>query len=346
MFWKISRDPTLRMRATRLYLVTVLVCVLMLFSFNVISLIEQHHGSQELSQDKGEWSTLEIAAKRQLYLTIFAIIMFLWILGIVLYLLIRVSGDIRWFQQRADFVSGVSHEFKTPLSLIRLYSETLANDENVFSPEERKNYIRVITRESERMSRLIDNVLDFSKIEQGRVRHELQAGDLGAAVSQTVADYSEYLEWRGFTVKTSVWPNLPLVRFNSEQVSQVVLNLLDNARKYSGKSRLIRVNVWALNNELVVEVQDKGLGISAEEKTRIFEPFYRASKGNEKGGCGLGLYLVSEVMREHGGRIELESDVGRGSNFRLFFPVSRTQQEKARKQKRPLLTVVNTGREA
>jgi two-component system, OmpR family, phosphate regulon sensor histidine kinase PhoR len=344
--WNFRKDPTLRMRATRLYLVTVLTCVLMLFSFNIVSLYEQHSNSQGLSQDIGGWSTLDLSAKRQVYLTIFAIIMFLWILGIVLYLLIRVSGDIRWFQQRADFVSGVSHEFKTPLSLIRLYSETLANDENEFSPEERKNYIRIINRESERMSRLIDNVLDFSKIEQGRVRHELQEGDLGAAVSQTVADYSEYLEWRGFAVKISIWPNLPLAKFNAEQVSQVMVNLIDNARKYSGKSRLIRVNVWALNNEVVVEVQDKGLGISDEEKTRIFEPFYRASKGSEKGGCGLGLYLVSEVMREHGGRIELESEVDKGSSFRLFFPISRARQQKVRKHKRPLLNVVNTGREA
>ncbi len=334
------------MRATRLYLVTVMVCVLMLFSFNVISLYEQNYSGKGLSQEIGEWSALDISAKRQVYLTIFAIIMFLWILGIVLFLLIRVSGDIRWFQQRADFVSGVSHEFKTPLSLIRLYSETLANDDNDFAPEERKNYIRIINRESERMSRLIDNVLDFTKIEQGRVRHELQEGDLAAAVSQIVADYSEYLEWRGFSVKMSIWPNMPLVRFNVEQLSQALLNLLDNARKYSGKSRLIRVNLWALGNEVVVEVQDKGLGISVEEQTRIFEPFYRASKGSEKGGCGLGLYLVSEVMKEHGGRIELESEVDNGSSFRLFFPVSRTQQEKARKQKRALLNIVNTGREA
>jgi two-component system, OmpR family, phosphate regulon sensor histidine kinase PhoR len=334
------------MRATRLYLVTVLICVLMLFLFNVISLYEQHSGNQGLSNNIGTWSTLDLSAKRQVYLTVFGVIMFLWILGIVLYLLIRVSGDIRWFQQRADFVSGVSHEFKTPLSLIRLYSETLASDDNDFSPEERKNYIRVITRESERMSRLIDNVLDFSKIEQGRIHHELQEGDLGAAVSQTVADYSEYLQWRGFNIKISIGPNLPLARFNAEQLSQVILNLLDNARKYSGKSRLIRVNVWALNNEVVVEVQDKGLGISVEEKTRIFEPFYRASKGSEKGGCGLGLYLVSEVMKEHGGRIELESEVDKGSSFRLFFPVSRAQQEKARKGRKSLLKIVDTGREA
>ncbi|MBN1570793.1 MAG: sensor histidine kinase, partial [Acidobacteria bacterium] len=143
-----------------------------------------------------------------------------------------------------------------------------------------------------------------------------------------------------------IWPNLPPVKFNAEKVSQVILNLLDNARKYSGKSRLIRVNLWLQEGEVVVEVQDKGLGISDEEKVKIFEPFYRASKGTEKGGSGLGLYLVSEVMKEHGGRIELESAVDMGSSFRLFFPVSGAHRAKARKHKGPALTVIDTGRGA
>jgi two-component system phosphate regulon sensor histidine kinase PhoR len=184
------------------------------------------------------------------------------------------------------------------------------------------------------MSRLIDNVLDFSKMEQGRSHHELLEGDLTATVSQTVADYAEYLEWRGFAVKTSIWPNLPPVRFNVEQVSQMVLNLLDNARKYSGQSRLIRVNLWAQGDEVVVEVQDHGLGIPAQDKEKIFQPFYRIARGGEKGGCGLGLYLVDEVMKEHGGRVEVESEVDKGSRFRLFFPVSGSMQARYRQQKR------------
>jgi two-component system phosphate regulon sensor histidine kinase PhoR len=274
-----------------------------------------------ISQEAIELS--EIAFNRELWFLGISVIMFISILALGLYLLIHVSGDIRWFNQRSDFVSGVSHEFKTPLSLIRLYSETLANNDEEFSPEDRKNYIRIIARESERMSRLIDNVLDFSKIEQGIMRHELVEGDLAEVVSQTVADYSEYLEWRGFEVKTSISPYLPPVRFHAEQVSQMILNLLDNARKYSGQSRPIRVNGWAQENEVVIEVQDYGLGIAEEAKEKIFAPFYRISRGSEKGGCGLGLYLVSEVMKEHHGRVEVESEVDKGSRFRLVFPTSK-----------------------
>jgi signal transduction histidine kinase len=246
--------------------------------------------------------------------------MFLCILVLGVYLLIRVSRDIHWFQLRSDFVSGVSHELKTPLSLIRLYSETLADEKQNYPPEERHNYIRIIARESERLTRLIDNILDFSKIEQGRRRHELQEADLAATVKQTVEDYSEYLFLRGFTVKTGIQPDLPPVRFNREQVSQMILNLMDNARKYSDKSRLIRVHMWRERNDVVVEIQDYGFGIPAEEQEKIFEPFYRMPKGSEKGGCGLGLYLVRNVIDGHGGRIEVVSQVGKGSRFRLILP--------------------------
>jgi signal transduction histidine kinase/tetratricopeptide (TPR) repeat protein len=281
----------------------------------------------------------EMAASRELWFVGLSAFMFLCVLALGLFLFIGVSWDIRWFQLRSDFVSGVTHEFKTPLSLIRLYSETLATDEQEYSLEDRRNYIRIIARESERMSRLIDNVLDFSKMEQRRKRGQLQEGDLTATVSQAINDYSEYLTWNGFTVKSSIQPHLPPVRFNSEQVSQMILNLMDNARKYSGTSRVIRVNVWRQDSEVVVEVQDKGVGIAPEEKEKIFQPFYRVPKGNEKGGCGLGLYLVDQLMKQHGGRIEVESQENQGSIFRLIFPVSGS---KPTKQKSRLLARVRS----
>ncbi len=270
--------------------------------------------------------TSEAAAHRELWFIGLSVVMFLCVLSLGIYLLIRVSWDIRWFQLRSDFVSGVSHELKTPLSLIRLYSETLVGDEQGFPPEERKSFIRIIARESERLSRLIDNVLDFTKIEQGRKRYDLSEGDLAATVSQTVEDYSDYLNLRGYTVRTGIQPNLPPVKFSREEVSQAVLNLMDNARKYSGTSRLIRVHMWLQDQEVAIEVQDYGIGIPGDEKEKIFQPFYRVANQTEKGGCGLGLYLVRQVMDGHRGRIEVESDVGKGSRFRLFFPVARTAE--------------------
>jgi len=244
------------------------------------------------------------------------------VLGFGLYFYMRVSWDIRWYQLRSDFVSGVSHEFKTPLSLIRLYSETLAGNYEDFSPEDRNNYIRIIARESERLSRLVENVLDFSKLEQAPKPMELMGADLASAISQTVQDYSDFLIWRGFELRTSVQPNLPSVRHNPEHISQAILNLLDNARKYSGASRIIRLNAWSPPGEVIIEVKDNGIGIPAEEKDKIFQPFYRIPGMDSKGGCGLGLYLAAQVMSEHGGTIEVESSVGEGSAFRLRFPIS------------------------
>ena len=270
---------------------------------------------------------IEAAANRELAFMGMSAGMFLCILGLGLYFLNRVTRDLQRFQLQSDFVSSVSHELKTPLSLIRLYSETLADGEEDYSPEEKRSYIRIIARESERLTRLIDNILDFSKIELGLKHIEMKEGDLAAAVRQTVDDYSEYLALRGFAVKVGLQPYLPPVRFNAEQVSQVVLNLLDNARKYSDKSRLIRVHMWREDGHVVLEVQDYGYGIPAEERAKIFEPFYRAARGSEKGGCGLGLYLVRNVIESHGGRIEVFSDVGKGSRFRLYFPIDAAAQE-------------------
>jgi signal transduction histidine kinase len=322
-----KRNSASHLRAIRVYLLSVLLCTLFLFIISFVSFQEQHAKSLELSKSNvpisGEMTRLNKAqADHELLFNGITIVMFLSLLGLELFLYIRVAWDIRWFQIRSDFVSGVSHEFKTPLSLIRLYSETLAGNEQDFSTEDRRNYIRIIARESERLSRLIDNVLDYSKMEQSRKRVILPEGDLANPISQAIQDYSEYLMWRGFDLKSSIQAQMPPVSFNPEQVTQMILNLLDNARKYSGPSRMIRLNAWARLRDVVIEVQDNGIGISAEEIHSIFQPFYRISSADEKGGCGLGLYLVAQVMKEHGGRVEVESEVKRGSLFRLVFPIS------------------------
>ncbi len=314
----VKKDRPSRLVAFRIYLIIILACTLLLFALNVVSLTRQQDSLNQLAQG---------ASAREIWFAGLATWMFLCIISLGIYLLIRVSRDLQWFQLQSDFVSGISHELKTPLSLIRLYSETLVDGEEAFTAEERNSYIRIIARESERLSRLIDNVLDFSKIRQGQRPRILQPGNLAETVSQTVADYSEYLALRGFVVKTGFQPNLPTVLFNREQVSQLVLNLMDNARKYSGDSRLIRIHMWRQVDEVVVEVQDYGFGIPAAEQEKIFEPFYRLARGSEKGGCGLGLYLVQQVMKDHGGRIEVQSHLDQGTRFRLFFPVPEAGRE-------------------
>jgi two-component system, OmpR family, phosphate regulon sensor histidine kinase PhoR len=310
------KSRTSRLQAIRAYLLIVLFWTLLLFASSVVTLQQQ----RSLPLEKLGFS--EAQAHREIWFTAFSIFMFLSVLAIGLFLFVRVTWDLRWFELRSQFISGVSHEFKTPLSLIRLYSETLSADDADFSQEDRQKYVRIIARESERLSRLINNVLEFSRMEQSPIHRDLPEGDLEPTVTQAIQDYSEYLTWKGFDLRVSIQPNLPRVRFNQEQVSQMILNLLDNARKYSGTSRLIQLRARTLAGDAAIEVQDNGIGIPADEKDKIFQPFYRISNASNQGGCGLGLYLVEQTMKQHGGRIEVESEANRGSLFRMIFPAS------------------------
>jgi signal transduction histidine kinase len=251
-----------------------------------------------------------------------ALVLSLLVLGVVL-LLRDLGRDARLNQLRADFVGAVSHELKTPLTVIRLYGETLLDGED-FTAGERRGFYEIITRESDRLTQLIDKVLSFSKIDRGEKQYHLQTADLSAVVSRTVETYETYLKRRGFSLETRLAADLPPVCFDADAVSQALVNLLDNAAKYSGESKSIAVRSYASAGAAVVEVEDHGIGIPPNEQARIFERFYRVGNAVAKGGYGLGLYLVRHIMDAHDGKIELDSEPQRGSRFRLLFPAANT----------------------
>jgi signal transduction histidine kinase len=244
----------------------------------------------------------------------------------VLLLLRDVSRETQLNRLRSDFVSGVSHELKTPLTLIRLYTETLL-DEGQFSPEERKGFYQIILRESERLTHLIERALDFGRVDRGEKQYHLEKGNLAPFIGQTVQVYGEYLKRRGFTVETSLAPSLPAVAFDSDAVAQAVVNLLDNAAKYSGDSKFVGVRLLAEDSAVIFEVEDHGIGVPADEHEKIFQQFYRSRTRSGKGGYGLGLYLVKHIMDAHGGRVEVQSEAGRGSRFRLVFPLPSAKEQ-------------------
>lgn len=225
-------------------------------------------------------------------------------------------------RRRADFVSGVSHELKTPLTLIRLYGETLLYGDG-FSLEGRRGFYQIITRESERLTRLVDNVLDFSRIDRGVKRYSFQEGDLASVVGETVDVYARHLKRAGFTVDVDLISDLPEVRFDAASLAEVILNLLDNAAKYCNQSKHISVRLSKETDHVVLEIEDQGIGIPDSEQEKIFEQFYRGAGSAAKGGYGLGLFLVREIVTAHGGVIEVKSQVGHGSTFRLIFPLSK-----------------------
>ena len=276
----------------------------------------------ELNLSKQAMGRSETREHMNLLVSISSIAMMLTLVGLISVLLFRVSRDIALLQSRNDFLSEMSHEQKIPLTLILFNSETLLADENLMQEERRQCY-KTIHREAERLSNLIKNTLLFSGIEKQKQNYMLTEGDLGAVVDKTVQSCTDWLVEQGFTVKTEISPNLPPVRFDAEKVTQALMNLIDNARKYSGTTRSLDVKVRSENSEVIVSVRDSGRGISDAEKQRIFEKFYRGINAELQTGWGSGLYIVDNIMKAHTGRIVVESQVGYGSCFKLIFPASR-----------------------
>jgi two-component system, OmpR family, phosphate regulon sensor histidine kinase PhoR len=240
----------------------------------------------------------------------------------VLFLLRNLAGEIRLAKQKTDFVANVSHELRTPLALIRMYAETLDMD-RVPSPERKKEYFRTIMNESARLTRLINNILDFAKIDAQKKEYHFEELDLGAIVREVLEVYRSHLEQKGFVLQQEVAEGLRTVTADREAVIQALVNLLDNAVKYSGDEKRIIVRLMPDDGGLRLSVADRGIGIPAEEHLKIFEKFYRVESSlvHTTRGSGLGLTLVEHIMVVHRGRVEVQSRPGEGSVFTLVFPL-------------------------
>jgi signal transduction histidine kinase len=235
----------------------------------------------------------------------------------------NVSRQMELARLKSDFVSNVSHELRTPLSLIRLYSETLELD-RVFTEEKRQEYFRIIRQESERLSAMINNILDFSRIEAGRKEYDFRDTDIAGLVKDTLDSYRDQIEQHGFTFEEEIAENLPRLRVDREAIARSLLNLVNNSLKYSGDEKFLRVSLYRGNGSVKLEVLDRGIGIPRGEQRKIFEKFYRSGDPlvhNTK-GSGLGLSLVRHIVEAHQGEIHLESSPGQGSRFTITLPVN------------------------
>jgi two-component system, OmpR family, phosphate regulon sensor histidine kinase PhoR len=253
------------------------------------------------------------------------------ILGVDLILLLgawivfrMIRQQIRLAQMKSDFVSNVSHELRTPLALIRMYAETLEMGRIVDEPK-RQEYYRIIGQETERLTRLINNILNFSRIESDRKEYHFRETDLNRIIQKLLATYSFHIESKGFHLTTDLDPALPKVQADDEAVTEAILNLLDNALKYSERDKYIAIRSRQREREVLVQVEDHGIGIDAVHTRFIFEKFYRVSNSlvHDTKGSGLGLTLVKHIMESHRGRVELASTPGKGSCFSLIFPVGK-----------------------
>jgi signal transduction histidine kinase len=234
----------------------------------------------------------------------------------------NVSREMNLARLKSDFVANVSHELRTPLALIRLYAETLELG-RLTAKEKYQEYFRIIREESERLTALINNILDFSRIEAGRKEYEFKETNLPELVRSTLESYRFQIEQNGFAFEENISRDIPPVNVDREAIARSLLNLVNNALKYSKDRKYIGVSLYRADRCVKLEVLDQGMGIPASEQEKIFEKFYRCGDPlvhNIK-GSGLGLSLVRHIVRAHGGDVEVESAPERGSKFTIALPL-------------------------
>jgi signal transduction histidine kinase len=229
---------------------------------------------------------------------------------------------------KTEFVHNVSHELKTPLSLIRLYGETLLLKENL-SDADRKDGLLIITKESERLSYMINNILDFSKIEMGRKEFDLKPGNLAEIVLNTLNSYRYHLVKKGFEIEEEIDQDIPVVIFDKNAVEGILINFFSNVIKFSTDNKEMTVRLNKMREEIRLEVADRGIGISPDDLPNIFNRFYRvkSSADYDTRGSGLGLTLAKHVIDAHGWQIDVKSNPGKGSIFSISIPLNAKEEK-------------------
>jgi len=232
------------------------------------------------------------------------------------------AREVRVAELKSNFVASVSHDLKTPLALIQLFAETLELG-RVRTPERAQEYYRIINGEAKKLTRLIENILDFSRMEAGLRPYRMEPADLSESVNKVLARMDTQFSQGNFVVAPRIETDLPRILADEGAAEQAIENLLANAMKYSGENKEIVVEAKRVNGHIVVSVTDHGIGISRREQSRIFRKFYRVQRelGGGPQGTGLGLAIVDHTMRGHGGYVRVESEPERGSTFSLYFPI-------------------------
>ena len=233
-----------------------------------------------------------------------------------------IRREARLIEMRSRFVASVSHELKTPLTAVRMFAETLQRDR--LAPEKRKRYVDTILAESERLSRLLDNVLDFSKIERGEKHYALETVRLQEPLRRAINALKHQLARQGYSLETAIDDAVPAVVADADAIEQAVVNLVSNAVKYSNGRQKIDLSLQLEGDEAVISVRDRGIGINEADRGKIFDEFFRAAAADRSQvpGTGLGLTIVAHIAEAHGARIDVDSEPGKGSTFSLRLPIA------------------------
>jgi two-component system phosphate regulon sensor histidine kinase PhoR len=274
-----------------------------------IAVVEQDISSLEQASDN---------IRRQKLLVI-GMSIFLMVIGG--YLSVRVTiNELNTATIKSNFAASISHELRSPITQIRLKGEALLFD--LVEEEELQEHYESIVRESERLSWLVDNVLDYAALERDNRTFLFREGDLNKVITRVVESISSTLTMREVHIELHLDPNLPKLRFDSNGVSQCLINLLNNAEKYSKEEKWISVGTRREVEGIEVWVSDRGIGITKEDAQDIFAPFFRSKEKEaiRRKGTGIGLSIVQTIILAHGGKVLVQSQLGKGSNFILQFP--------------------------
>ncbi|MHC4143337.1 MAG: ATP-binding protein [Planctomycetota bacterium] len=281
--------------------------------------------SLELYQQNPRLFETLLASRRGIYLYMFVLLAGILIFGLTLTIRI-VSHELELGKMKSDFVSTVSHEFKSPLTSIRQLAEMLQTG-RVASDERRQRYYDVLLEQSERLSLLIDNILDFARMEEGKKEFEFEMVDIGPLLEEIVSTIQQQVRHEKFTVEAEIDAPLPSIQVDRAAITQAITNLIDNAIKYSAGAKKVLVRGFTENQYLIIAVHDFGVGIKPEEIDRVFERFYRGGDELTRTvkGSGLGLTLVKQIVEAHHGSVHVESEPGRGSTFSILLPLELTE---------------------
>jgi len=263
----------------------------------------------------------QLLARRRLLLAGMALMAALVLAGS--YFIVRaVTRELEVARLQSDFVAAVSHEFRSPLTALRQLTELLARG-RVSSDERREQYYGVLERETGRLHRLVESLLDFGRMEAGKRQYRFETLDAAELLRAVVAEFQEELVGRGYRVELSVNGASHPIRADREALSRAIWNLLDNAVKYSPECQTVWVEVDRAGQKLAIRVRDRGVGIPVAEHKEIFKKFVRGATSEVATvkGTGIGLAMVDHIVRAHGGEVRLESQPGAGSTFTVLLPV-------------------------
>ena len=264
----------------------------------------------------------EVERRRLLELALVAVAGVVTLAGLV-FLVAAAARERRVGTLKSDFVANVSHELKTPLALIRMFGELLLL-ERVRSDEKRKQYLSIIVSESERLTALIENVLDFARVERGKAAYDFAEGSVVDVARRSVDIYRYRAERDEVEIRFEAPERLPAARIDARALELAVMNLLDNGLKYAKDGKVLDVVVRSVGDRVAIAVRDRGPGIPKSEQPRVFERFYRGEGASGRArGSGIGLSLVRSIAEAHGGTASIESPAGPegGTAFTITVPV-------------------------